>query len=230
MKKIITLFFIIFCFQNTFTQTKWDEFGQLSRDSISARVDAFLSQIGQKHQNKGLMFVVKKESEPLGQFLRYYYGLQNYTRIITKNAIQPEFRMGEDKDSRIELWIIKKGEKYPKLKTVSPEEELSRKISEKSLFDRSQSDWGSAVNIDLFIFREGLDYLAMALKSNPNSTASIEVAKTSASSSSKKEQTESTENIFDILVKKYGISQNRINIKFDSGSETRFFILPARLN
>lgn len=229
MKKILTVLFILLISQVAFSQTKFDEYGYLIPDNEGARLYDVFQEFSENKDSKIYILINKEKKMAFGKFLRYFYGVKAFLSNfnITKESIK--MIMGEEKDKQLtQIYFVKNNNPSLVFKEVSVENKLQEKITKKSLFDTNCTDCDESPFIKQFIFREGLDYLAIALKANPTSNALLEVGRVEYLSRTVKERKELTKQIFGRL-KKNGIGKERVSIQFNSGNIASFYIIPKKV-
>lgn len=226
MKIFFTIFFALVLSQIIFGQTKIDEYEKLNSEDESGHL-AYISQEFSKAENSKIHILINKEKKmPYGKFLRYFYGIENYLNLfdIPKKSVITV--AGAEKDEQLtQIWFVKDNQKLPAFNEISINEGINLRQSKKVLFDENCLDCDESPFIKQSIFREDLDYLAKALKSNPTANALIKIAKVEYLSKTAKERSILTNEIIGRL-KKNQIQRNRISIQFTSGSEAFFYIIP----
>lgn len=235
MKKFALLLILFFCYSHSlFAQIKIAEYGAINPDNESGVIDILSTEVANKSSSKGLIVVHKGKDMPLGQFLRHYYGIKNYWSARGFPSGKLIMFSGEErKEFYVEMWVIPENAKVPEFKTISLEEKLKEKITKKTLFDKECIECEPPVIINLNFFQEGLDFLAQALKANPDTYALIEIARYGGISGNRKERLDLTQQILDELMKTYKISRNRIKIRFTSGNSlegAKFYVVPTKTN
>lgn len=230
MKKILSLIFLLLISQSAFAQTKIDEYdrGKLFDCDEHARLYNFANELNNHPKAKGYVVIYKPINLKTGIFLRHFYGVK---RVLTDFMdVKPErlqIIAGEErKEMQTELWLVSDDEKVPDFPTLSLEAKLNETITNKSLFDYECIGCSPAVVIDFFIFNEGLEYFAEALKANPNSKALISIGTNEFISKTHIEKKELTERILEVLVKKNGIAKNKIKIQFIKSNFAYLYIIP----
>ncbi|CAN5233286.1 hypothetical protein BH20ACI1_BH20ACI1_00410 [soil metagenome] len=93
------------------------------------------------------------------------------------------------------------------------------------MFDENCLDCDTSPFVHQFILREGVDYLAKALVSNPNFNALLTIARVENTSKFFGERSKLTKEILGRFRSK-GIQRNRVTIQFTSGIDVRFYIVP----
>ena len=231
MKEILSLILLLLISQSAFAQTKIDEYDRrnLFDDDEFARLGNFAIALNNNPKDKGYLIVHKSENVGTGKFLRRFFGVK---RVLTDfMGIKPErFQIiagKERKEMLTEFWLVSDGEKVPDFPTLSLEAKLNEPITKKSLFDYECIGCDPAVIIDFFIFNEGLEYFAEALKANPNSNALIIVGKNEFISKTRKERKDLIEEISEVLTKKNHISKNRIKIQFTKSDFAKLYLIPT---
>ncbi|HRH44487.1 MAG TPA: hypothetical protein PKY82_22820 [Pyrinomonadaceae bacterium] len=224
MKKTLAMLFVLIISQIIFAQTKIDEYERLNSDAESGRLTMLHSYILESPNSKGQILIYPKEKTPLGKILRHIYGIRAYTGLDNSSLIIETGR--ERKKPFNEIWLIKEGEKKISINSVSYEDKLNDKIKKKTLFDRECILCEPTVDLDQYIFRQGLDYFAKALKANPKASALIEIATVQYLSETKKERRELIAKIYNSLVKKHLIKQSRIKIEFIGSDNASFYLIP----
>ncbi len=226
MKIFFTIFFALVLSPLIFGQTKIDEYEKLISEDESAHL-AYISQEFSKAENSKIHILINKGKKmPYGKFLRYFYGIGDYLNLfdIPKKSIITV--AGAEKDEQLtQIWFVKDNQKPPVFSEISINKGISFKQSKKILFDENCLDCDESPFIKQSIFREGLNYLAKALKANPRANALIKIAKVEYLSKTAKERRTLTNEIIGRL-KKNQIQKNRISIEFTSGSEAFFYIIP----
>jgi hypothetical protein len=228
MKSVLSILFILLVWQISFAQTESAEYGGVIPDEEYAYLSIFADKLNKNADTKGIIIIHKHKTEPVGHFLRHFYGVRNYL-INQFSAPAERFSVlygGEVEGRRTEMRIIKGESEKSNFPKEALDETLSGKIRQKTLFDEECIDCDPVVFINESIFIEGLDYFARALKENPNTNALIEISKVEYVSKTRKEKKELTNKIFEVLVKDNKISRDRIKIKFKSGMTASFYIIP----
>ena len=228
MRKILLYIFLIAFSQTAFAQTKIDEYGAIITDDEYFRLSHFVVEELKKDKDSRVTIIIYKDkSETTGKFLRHFYGVEDF--LIKAFDISPDkFSVvfgGEDK-RRTEIWLSKSKNDAIKFENKMLDETLAGKINQKLLFDYNCIDCDESPFINQFIFREGFDYLAKALKANPNTVALINIPKVEYVSKTAKEKSELLVEIKNRIIEKNEISKNRIKIQFTSGNFAFFYIIP----
>jgi hypothetical protein len=227
MKKILPLFFILLISYISFSQTKIDEYGGIIPDDEGARLDHFSGQLKADENAKGTIIIYKDKREPMGNFLRHFYGVKSF--LITQIGVRPDkfsIVFGGENKRRTKIWLNESKNQALKIDDKLLDETLSGKITKKTLFDRSCLDCDPVVFINESIFGNGLNYFAKALQANPNTNALIEISEVEYISKTPKEKTKLVNIILEGLIKNNKISKNRIKIRYKSGYWTSFYIVP----
>jgi hypothetical protein len=212
---------------SVFGQVLADSFGKLPDDDVYARVDHFGGEVQKSHRSIGHAVVYKGRSEPLGAFLRYFYGIQS----VWKLRGYPEGRLvlhpGEERNIlHHEFWLVTKGERIQPRES-SIEERLSQPLTAKTIFDTQCIGCAPAVLLYQWIFREGLDYYGQALRANKGAKADITIGINEFVSGTSRERAELRSEILKVLVNKYGVPKNHIRIRFIRSMFARLYIIPA---
>lgn len=227
MRKILPILFVLMISQITFTQTKIDEYGKIISDDEYFRLAYFLEQLKEDKKFKGTIVIQKNKFETPGKFLRHFHGVKSF--LIESLGISPDrfsLVFGGENLRQTELWLSKSDNEKLKFDAKSLDETLNGKITKTTLFDSECLDCDQVVFINQFIFREGLEYFARAVQANPNTTALIEISKVEYVSKTRTEKQKLVNKIFEVLVKDNKISKNRIKIRFKSGYNASFYIIP----
>lgn len=232
MKKLTLLLILFFCFSpSLIAQIKVTEYGIVGTDEESNYIDILATEVMNKPSSKGLIIVHKGTNMSTGEFLRHFLGIKRYWshRLPSEKLIM--ITGEERKEFYVEMLLIPESAKGSEFKTISLEEKLEEKVTTKTLFDKECIICEPTVNISLHIFQEGLDFLAQALKANPNTYALIEIDSHRNASGNRKERLNLTQEILDRLVKTRKIPRNRIKIRFTSGDTyAKFYIVPTKTN
>jgi hypothetical protein len=118
MKKLFFILVFLLTSQIAFAQTKVDEYGAVTNDQESGRIDNFLNVLQQEPESKGLIVIYSgANKERLGNILAHIEGIKQYAgyRESVKNEISFVIAEGRNPLDK-ELWIVQKGEASPKLK------------------------------------------------------------------------------------------------------------------
>ncbi len=94
-----------------------------------------------------------------------------------------------------QIWFVKDDQKTPAFDEISINEGINLKQPKKVLFDENCLDCDTSPFVHQFILREGVDYLAKALASNPNSNALLTIARIENISKSFRERSKLTKEI-----------------------------------
>lgn len=228
MKKILTVFIILFISQFVVAQTKIDEYEKLISEDEGVRLHRISQEFLQNKDSKIYILINKEKKMPFGRFLRYFYGVKHW---LTRDGISKEaivMLAGEEKDKQFtQFWFVRNNENPPVFKEISIEEKPQEKITKKTLFDTNCIDCDESPFIKLGMFREGLDYVAEAMLKNPNCKfiAEIQVPNYYSKKDELKQRNELIKLIIEGL-KKHQISRNKISIKFSLGDEVKFYLVP----
>jgi hypothetical protein len=223
MKKILTILFLLFILQVVFAQEKFAEYGRLISDD---EFGTLLNARDQASGDKKIYILINKERKmPVGKFLRYFYGVNNY---LLENSSLPKdsviVQAGKEQDEQLtRIWILKKDEKLPVFDNISTEDMLKAKITKKTLFDQNCYGCDESPFIKQFIFREGLDNLAKIMQENITCKVLIKIPR--LIEESKRERIELHNEIVNRL-KQQGISPKRLSIQFVVGDEAKFYLIP----
>ena len=222
MRKMLLLSVILMLLQNVSAQTKIDEFGAITYDDISARLENAYQLVKDEPNQKAYFVINKPENIPLGKFARYFYGIQNFwTKYMRLPSSQIEMAAGEEKEElSTQIWKINGKLKFPDVETISLQDKIKGKITEKTLFDSDCIDCEPDPPIPLSIFYgDGLKFYAEALKANPQTQALIEMRKNYRIKVMRTK-----------LIKEYGIEAGRIKFQIKKSlpdaSDARFYIVP----
>lgn len=226
MEKIVLCIALVVFSQTVFSQTKIDEYGKIITDDESARLYNFVEQLKKDKTVSGTLVIYKDKSETTGKFLRHFYGVKSI--LMNSFGVSPDsfsIVFGGEDIRRTEIWLNNSKEESSKFESKILDETLAGKINRKTLFDNNCIDCDESPFINQFIFGAGLDYLAEALKANPDTSALIQIAKVEYLAESTKERKDLINLIFDRL-KKSQIPKDRISVKFIRGVEAKFYIIP----
>lgn len=225
------ILFVLLISQIAFAQTKFDEYDRadLYDDDEFARLDGFSNELKSKPKAKGYVIIYKPKNLGTGKFLRHFYGVRRVlTEFMSINPERLQMIAGEErKEMRTEFWLVSENEKVPDFPTLSLEAKIKEQIIKKTLFDYECIGCTPAVILDYFIFNEGLEYFAEALKANPNSNALITIGKNEFISQTRKEKKELIERILETLVGKNKITKNRIKIEFINSDFAHLYVIPT---
>lgn len=208
-------------------QTAVDRFGKLIDDDIWARIEHFGSVVVKNPGSIGHAVIVKPNQMPLGQFLRYFNGIRDVWAMqgypVERLVLHAQEKRGPINN---EFWMATPNQKFePPIISISSS--LGKRLTKKTLFDKSCIDCSPAVPLNQFIFREGLDYFAKSLKSNPTTSAEIIIGRSEFLSSTAKEQSDLRKGIFQCLEGKHGIQRSRIKIRFINSMFAYFYTIPS---
>lgn len=227
MRKILLCIILIAFSQTAFAQTKIDEYGGLITDDEYGHIVYFLEELKKDENTFGTLIIYKDKSETTGKFLRHFYGIKSFLADVF--AVSPDkfsVVFGGEETRRTEVWLSKSKMEADKFKSKFLDETLVGNINKKVLFDINCIDCDESPFINQFIFREGFDYLAKALKANPKTFALIKIPKVEYVSKTAKEKSELLAEIKNRIIEKNEISKNRIKIQFTSGNFATFYIIP----
>lgn len=227
MRKILPILFVLLISQIAFAQTKIDEYGKIIPDDEYFRLTYFLEQLKEDKNFKGTIVIQKDKFETTGKFLRHFHGVKSFL-IESLGISSDRFSLvfGGENVHQTELWLSKSDDEKLKFDAKPLDETLNGKITKTTLFDSECLDCDQVVFINQFIFREGLEYFARAVQANPNTTALIEISKVEYVSRTRTEKQKLVNKIFEVLVKDNKISKDRIKIRFKSGYNASFYIIP----
>ena len=227
MRKILPILFVLMISQIAFAQTKIDEYGKIISDDEGACLYYFVEKLKNDKDAKGAIIIYKDKFETTGKFLRHFHGVKSF--LIESLGISPNrfsLVFGGENLRRTEVWLSKSDDEKLKFDAKPLDETLNGKIVKTTLFDIECLDCDQVVFINQFIFREGLEYFARAVQANPNTTALIEISKVEYVSKTRTEKQKLVNKIFEVLVKDNKISKDRIKIRFKSGYNASFYIIP----
>ncbi len=225
MRKLIILLITLLIWQGSFAQTKFDEYEKLISDDEGSRFYAVSREYLKNKDSKVYILINKEQKMPLGRFLRYFYGVESWLKLLNIKEDSIVMIPGEEKERQsTQIWFVRENENPPNLTKMSLEEKLKNGIKKEILFDQECIDCDLSPFIKQYIFREGIDYLSATLKSNPNTIAKLKISKVEFLSKIS-ERKELEEQIF-TRFKKNGILRERISIQFTKGNSARFYIIP----
>lgn len=121
LKQAVLLSLLFFLFQTPFAQTKIAEYGRITTDAESSRMDNLVSALSQEPDSKGLIIIYSgKNNEGMGSILRHIEGVKDY--LSNQRGVDPERIFFSVKDGRNqfskELWVYPKYSPLPELKSV----------------------------------------------------------------------------------------------------------------
>lgn len=227
-RNFLCLFLAILFSSAVFAQTQIDEYGPIISDDESARLFNFAEQLKNDEANIGTIVIHKDKSETTGRFLRHFYGVKDF--LIEAFDIAPKrfsIVFGGEDVRRTQIWLSKSKKEASKFESKILDETLAGKISRRILFDYNCLDCDESPFVNQFIFREGIDYLANALRANSRTKAIIKIGGVEYLSKSSKEKKDLLKNIFERL-EKNKIRRNRVAVQFTSGMLARFYIIPVK--
>ncbi|MDQ3820526.1 MAG: hypothetical protein M3362_22980, partial [Acidobacteriota bacterium] len=202
---------------------KVDDFEYLDTDSEGARLDAFAIELGKEPQSRGYIISYNQRDIPPGRFLRRIYGDKHY--LVNYRGIEPNRLVvvngGYREKFRTELWLVPNGASPPKpTPTIF---DVPDKIPLK--FDGDCLLCAPAVDIDVGIFSEGLEYYGEALQAKPSSRARIIIF-----ANRRREGTKLLALARNTLIRKFQVEPSRITIvrsrRFDPDGIVEFWIVP----
>lgn len=212
-----------------FAQEKIYQYGPAIRDDEAARLHDLSERLKGEPAARALIVINKPREIDTGRFLRHVYGVRKFITLFDIEPHRFDVRAGEERDTMLtRIWIIRPGEKAPGFGGFSVDELLAGKIDKPTRFDLECIDCDSSPFVDEYIFREGLDHYAAALKANPGSRARIIVGKADNLSRTPKNRRKLVSRILGRLVKKHRIRRNRITIRFINSGSAGLYIIPKR--
>ena len=170
---ILALVAVNVCGQ-TSAATKFDSYGRLVTDDEAAHLDLFSEQLRDHPNMRGYLIGYTQQTGPPGVLLRRLYGDQRY--LIELRGVEPNRLIAIDGGYRptytIEHWLIPNGATSPVPTPFSLAPGFAKK---RDLFDEECLGCEPAVNLDLYVFTDGLEFYAAALHKNPNARGLIVV-------------------------------------------------------
>lgn len=215
------------CGSVSVSQIKADSFLSAPDDDVLARLDNFRLEMLKYPGSTGHIVVHKARRTPMGEFLRYFYGIQGIWKMRGYPANELVLHPGKETEVLDhESWIVAKGEQ------ILPEEfsidtRLKEQVKTKRLFDSQCIGCDPAVPLRQWMFNEGLTYFGKAIEANPESRAQIVIGKNAFVSSTRAERHELRQTIYRVLTGVHGIKRNRIDIHFTNSMFARLYIVPA---
>lgn len=209
---------------------KYDEFSsrELSSDDVSGRLYQFAQELLKNSQLRGYIVGYSEPSQSRGDHLRHTYGVERYVEDHGLDPRRVTVIDGGFRDRRAtELWFVPEGASPPK-----PARQISapsRNPSKAYLFDDACVDCEPAVNIDLHILGEGLEFYAKALREEARSRAYI--VSYPNPGGSRGDAAKTANQLKKLLVNKYGIRASRVVIMLGSrrkdNAEVECWIVPG---
>ena len=229
MKNILALLLTMAAlYYGSDSQVLSDSLGKLPDDDVYARIDRFGGELRKNPDAVGHAVVYKAHDQPLGAYLRYFYGIQDVWKIRGYPDGRLVLHAGQERpDLYHDFWILGKGEVLSP-KEFSIEKKLLEQVGEKRVFDTECIGCTPAVKLHHWIFREGLDYYGTALKANRGSRAEITIGRNEFVSGTKRERDQLSRKIISVLSTKYNIPRGRIRIRFIKSMFATFYIVPMR--
>lgn len=238
MKKLFGILFVLIALQTiVFSQTKINEYREVSTDLEGAYLDDFAVKLMQNNDNKGLFVVyVDENRERLGNIFPYIEGVKSHFfdfRKISSDRISFIIAQGKPNFTR-EFYIIPKGEKLPEIK----EADLTfDNLNQKYLYATSCLDCEPAVPA---LFTGNIDWkkLAKVLKENPNYQLVININGNTAFISGESDVVSSekyVKNLKTSFWEKHGINKTRIKYIINKGNKEEtptsaaFYIVPQKI-
>ena len=238
MKNLLLFILLLLFTQLSLAQTKIDEYEKTDSDSESGRIDAFLVNLLNEKESKGLIVIYSGENEEqIGNILRHIEGIKQYINfrghsIDQKNlAEKVSFKINKGKQPLFkEFWIYPKNIALPEIK----ERKLNLdNLKTKFLYASICASCEPAVPI-LSSDSANLEFYAELLKQYPNYTGLI-IIHPDAYIREKDSYNNALTYVIgyrNILTKEYKIDNKRISIKIAKpvGEGTpviaKFFIVP----
>ena len=213
--RIIGLLIVSLAFNlSAISQTLEDRFGKLLDDDIYARIDNFCSLVERKPDSIGHAVFHKQTGEPLGAFLRYFHGVERVWKSRGCDPARLVMHAGEDQDEPIqEFWLALPGQVF-RPDATDLQNRLTQKLIGRTLFDYQCIGCDPAVFLKLWIFRDGLDYAAAALKANPHSFAEYVIGINAYVSGTLQERRDLRKEIIGELRRKSGNPHLMVAIRF----------------
>jgi hypothetical protein len=196
------------------TSVKIDEYGDLPTDDEAAHLDLFADRLFKQPKVRGQIIAYSEPQTERGYYLRRIYGIGKYltdARGIEANRVAV-VDAGYSERFTTELWLIPEGASPPSpiSKLAQPTESISA-----YKFDEECLDCSPAV--DLYLY--GLDARGVMIV-RPDHDVSVRTALNEARKAKR------------LLVKRHGISANRISIKSararnDGTATVEMWVVPA---
>ena len=207
---------------------KFEEFGALSADDASARLDAFAVEIGEQKNLRGYIVGFREKQTPIGNLLRHTYGYRDY--LVNKRGVLPDMVRVETGGVReketVELWLAPNDAPPP-----VPVFNLQVHTKATLLIDGISFGAGCLPEYTLALYEldDGLRFYADVLRENPSSNGLI-IIYPSRRISSRRAIT-IARHMKATLVKKYKIEAIRLVTKIGSRHrgcpESELWIMPV---
>lgn len=227
MQRSLVVPFLFLAFHTSYSaQEKIDQYVQMPRDYEGGHLFHFSDRLKNEPGARGLIVINKPRVIDTGRFLRRVHGIRDLIISLGTDRRRLDVYAGEERDRMLtRIWLIHAGEKPPVFGALSLKDLLKEKITKRTLFDSECLDCDLSPFIDQYIFREGLDHYAAALKANPGSRARIIVGRTGLYTAAR-ERRKLVSLILGRLVKNHRIRRNRIMIRFINSGSAGLYIVP----
>lgn len=213
---------------NCLSQIKADSFPFAPDDDVLARLDNFRIEMLRYPGSAGHIVIYKPRHQPIGEFLRYFYGVERMWIMRGYPGSQLVLHPGAEKE-HIEhvLWIVRTGDELS-TNEFDINAKLTERVTMKRLVDVQCIGCAPSVPLKQWIFREGLNYFGKALQSNKDSRAEIQIGINEFVSGTKSERNQLRNDIYKVLSSEYEISRDRIRISFNKSMFAKFYLIPRR--
>ena len=221
---VICLLLMLVSSSAVFTQTKFDEFGEIIADDAQAHLDIFAKELQKQENMTGVLRGFRRDSYLQGAHLRLLFGYFDYLvdmRGVLGNRLQVVDGGVRDKGG-VELWLLPQGDSIPAA--------AKEPVLQTTRFDEINAGDGCwpEFTLDRYELTDAIKFYAEALKDHPEAKGLLFI-----NPSSKKPLSQARKLISDAKseLEKYGLPPNII-IK-SPGSiechEANFWLLPSTL-
>jgi len=228
---ILLMTFVVISHAQTNSAIKLDEYGALTTDDEASHLDLFAERLSKEPKLKGQIVAYSGPRLERGYYLRRIYGINNY--LINMRGIAADRLTvvdgGYAQEFSTALWLIPDGATSPPVasKMANPTVDTTKPI----MFDQECLDCSPAVPLYLHGFQEGLKFYADALRERPSTTAVLIIRPNDRTSL--KDSVQSARNVKSRLIKRHGITAQRITLKpgrytRDGSSSIEMWIVPRR--